>query len=101
MSADLHPVMAAALAGHLAIPSMLAGAMVYRPAANRFREYRSEAEARTYDLAAECWPANLVDVRPECMRAAKDAWHDMERRAQLDREAREERLDERARRSGL
>ena len=100
MSADLHPVMAAALAGHLAIPSMLAGAMVYRPAANRFREYRSEAEARTYDLAAECWPANLADVRPECAQASKDAWHDMERRAQGREDERAD-VAQRAREAGL
>lgn len=100
MSADLHPVMAAALAGHLAIPSMLAGAMVYRPAANRFREYRSEAEARTYDLAAECWPANLTDVRPELMRASADAWHDMERRAQGREDERAD-VAQRAREAGL
>ena len=88
---DLHRIFAAALAPHLNAQAAIDAATVYRPAANRMREYKTAAEAQTYDLAAECWPANLVDVRPELMRAATDAWHDMERRAQMRED---ERADE-------
>lgn len=87
----LHPVMQAALAAHLAIPSMLAAATVYRPGANRLREYASRAEAEAYDLAAECYPAHVFGLSPALRSAASDAWHDMDRRrVELD----EQRADE-------
>lgn len=97
----LHPLLAQILTDAQRVPAVLAAATIYRPSANRLREFKTADEAQAYDLAAECYPADVVDLRPELLRAASQAWHDMDRRARLDAEARDEQLDERARRAGL